>query len=161
MGELEKVDARVRRDVGCRPKKPASSGRGAIDVRGNRVELGHVLIGTGHKLDLHALPCLAGGGIPLDQQRRPFVGRAGRKRRWSGSCSGRARLSFSVAGHGSDGRDTGQGKNGPGSKRSKRELHFDVAVDGAKVTDAGNAIARRLSRIRNERRREKRGRASL
>lgn len=89
MSELEKVNPRVGVDVGCSPEKLTSTGRSTIDTGSDSVELGHVLVGTGHELDLHALPSLVGGGIPLNHEGRALIGGAGGEGGHAGCCGRR------------------------------------------------------------------------
>ena len=134
MCELEKVNVGVGRDVGCCPTKLTCTRGRTVDASSDRVELGHVLVGSGHELDLHALPCLVGGGVPLDRERSAFVGAAGGERRRSRRRRGIGSLSLDEAGHGDNRRDAGQGSEGPRSERSSEELHFDC---GARVRSRG------------------------
>lgn len=76
MSELEKVNVRVGPDIGCGPQELACARGSAVNGRGDCVELGHVLVGPGHKLDLHAVPGLVCSSVPLNKERRALIRKA-------------------------------------------------------------------------------------
>lgn len=68
VSELEEVDGRVGSNVRSGPEELACTSRSTVHASSDCVKLGHVLVGAGHELDLHALPGLVGGGVPLDEK---------------------------------------------------------------------------------------------